>query len=147
MSATDIFEDELLDLIFMNENIADVGDATGLVKSTADGDCKISLATVDYIDADTVATADEAAYGGYARATIARGTAGGWSVASGTVDNDAATDFVEATSGSETEVCFGIVLLSTGNILAMYGVLLVDLAVSVGITPEFAAGELNITVD
>lgn len=145
MSAVDYFEDELLDLVFTNENIANVGDATGLVKSTADGSIQVSLATVDYIDADTLMTADEAAYTNYARQTVAR-TTSGWTVLTGTVDNDAAVSFPSSGSGPETEVAFGLALLATGDIIALFGGLDSDLVVNSGVVPEFAAGALNITL-
>ncbi len=145
MSAVDYFEDEVLDLVFTNENIANVGDATGLVKSTADGSIQVSLATVDYIDGDTLTTADEAAFSNYARQTVAR-TTSGWTVASGTVDNDAAVTFPSSGNGPETEVAFGLTLLSTGDILALFGGLDSDLVVNTGVVAEFAAGALNITL-
>lgn len=145
MSANDYFEDELLDLIFTNENIANVGDATGLQASSTAGSIQVSLHTDTLLDADTATTHSEAAYTSYARQTVARSTSG-WTVASGTVDNDSAVSFPEATGGSETETDFGLTLLATGDILALFGALTASLAVSSGITPEFAAGELNVSV-
>jgi hypothetical protein len=92
-------------------------------------------------------TTSEAAYTSYARESVARSTAG-WTVSSGVADNDSAISFTQASGGSETETHFGIGSNETtsGN-LDMYGALDSGLAVSTGITPEFAAGALDITLD
>ena len=47
MSATNVFENGLLSLIFENANYANVGDATGLRGSTTAGVFYISLHTAD----------------------------------------------------------------------------------------------------
>lgn len=146
MSATNVFENGLLSLIFENANYANVGDATGLRGSSTAGNFFISLHTTSPGEGGSQNTT-EAAYGSYARQSVARSTAG-WSVASGTADNDAAITFPAATSGSETEQAFGIGSTSTGaGDLFLYGALTANLAVSTGITPQFAAGALDITLD
>lgn len=145
MSLVNASEDDALDLIMTNVDWPNVGDAAGLQNSATAGSAQIALATVDYVDTDTLLTADEAAYTSYARQTVARSTAG-WTVSSGTCDNDAAITFPQATGGSETEVAVGIGLRDTGDVLQMYGGLTSDLAVSNGITPEFAAGALDISI-
>lgn len=146
MSATNVFENGLLSLIFENANYANVGDATGLRGSTTAGVFYISLHTASPGEAGAQNTT-EAAYTSYARVSVARSTAG-WTVASGVADNDAAINFPAATGGSETEVSFGIGSDSTaaGN-LFLYGGLTSNLAVSTGITPSFAAGALDVTLD
>jgi len=147
MSSTDFFEDDLLDLLFTNVDLPNVGDATGLVKSSADGVFYISLHTATLNDTHTLQTQTEAAYsGGYARIGVAR-TTSGWTVASGTVDNDSAITFATATS-SETETDFGIGFSASGaGELQIFGALSASLAVSNGVTPEFAAGALDISID
>jgi len=145
MSATNQFEDDLLDLIFTNVAAPSIGDAGGLQPSVASGDAFVSLHTIALSDTDTLSTANEATYTGYARETIAR-SAAGFTVASGIVDNDAAVTFGECTAGSETEVDVGITFL-TGNYLQLFSALTSSLAVSVGIIPEFAIGELNWAMD
>ena len=146
MPATDLFEDDLLDLIFTNVDAPNVGDAAGLQNSATAGSFYISLHTGTLNDTHTAQTQSEAAYTSYARQAVARSTAG-WTVASGTVDNDSAITFPAATGGSETETDFGIgsATSGTGN-LQLYGALTSSLAVSSGITPEFAAGALDISV-
>lgn len=146
MTATNQFEDDLLDLIFTNVDAPNVGDAGGLQNSVAAGSAQISLHTATLADTTTAATTSEAAYTSYARQTVARSTSG-WTVASGTVDNDAAITFPEATGGSETETDFGICLLATGNYLQIFGALTSSLAVSSGVQPEFAAGALDISIN
>lgn len=146
MSATNACENGLLSLIFENANYANVGDATGLRGSSTAGSFYISLATANPNETGTQTTS-EAAYTSYARVAVARSTAG-WTVASGVADNDAAITFPAATGGSETETHFGIGSDSTGvGNLFFYGALAAGLAVSTGITPQFAAGALDITLD
>lgn len=146
MSATNVFENGLLSLIFENANYANVGDATGLRGSTTAGVFYISSHTANPNETGTQTTS-EAAYTSYARVSVARSTAG-WTVASGVADNDGAINFPQATGGSETETHFGIGSDSsgTGN-LFMWGALTSSLAVSSGITPSFAAGALDVTLD
>ena len=146
MPATDLFEDDLLDLIFTNVDAPNVGDAAGLQNSATAGSLYISLHTATLADTHTAQTQDEAAYTSYARVAVARSVAG-WTVAAGTVDNDAAITFPKATGGSETETDFGIGSDASGaGNLQIYGALTASLAVSNNITPEYAAGALDISV-
>jgi hypothetical protein len=146
MSATNVFENGLLSLIFENANYANVGDGVGLRGSTLAGVFYISLHTASPNETGTQTTS-EAAFTSYARVSVARSTAG-WTVASGVADNDGAITFPAATGGSETETHFGIGSDSsgTGN-LFLWGALTSGLAVSSGITPSFAAGALDVTLD
>jgi hypothetical protein len=146
MSATNAFETSLLGLIFTNTDAANVGDATGLRGSTTAGVFWISLHTASPGETGAQNTT-EAAYGSYARQDEARNTTQ-WTVTANTADNDLAITYPQATSGSETETHFGIGSASTaaGN-LFFYGALSASLAVSTGITPEFAAGALDVTLD
>lgn len=146
MSATNVFESGLLSLIFENANYANVGDATGLRGSSTAGVFYISLHTANPNETGSQTTS-EAAYTSYARVSVARSTAG-WTVASGVADNDAAINFPAATGGSETETHFGIGSDTSGaGNLFLWGALSASLAVSSGITPSFAAGACDITLD
>jgi hypothetical protein len=147
VSAQNFFEDDLLDLIFTNLALPNVGDASGLQPSGAAGNFRISLHTAQPAETASSQLTSEAAYGSYARQSVVRTTAG-WTVASGVVDNDAAITFPQASSGSETETHFGIGsdVSGAGN-LFMVGALAVGLPVATGITPEFAAGDLDVSVD
>lgn len=146
MSATNVFENGLLSLIFENANYANVGDATGLRGSSTAGVFYISLHTANPNETGSQNTS-EAAYTSYARVSVARSTVG-WSVASGVADNDSAINFPAATGGSESETHFGIGsdASAAGN-LFLWGALSASLAVSSGITPAFAAGALDVTLD
>lgn len=146
MSATNVFENGLLSLIFENANYANVGDATGLRGSTTAGVFYISLHTATPNETGDQTTS-EANYTSYAREDVARSTAG-WSVTAGVADNDAAITFPAATGGSSTVTHFGIgsAVSAAGN-LFMYGALGASLAVSDGITPAFAIGALDVTLD
>lgn len=146
MSATNVFENGLLSLIFENANYANVGDATGLRGSTTAGVFYTSLHTANPNETGSQNTT-EGAYTGYARVSIARSTAG-WSVASGVADNDSAITFGLDTVGSETETHFGLGSDASGaGNLFLWGALAASLAVSPGVTPSFATGALDITLD
>lgn len=147
MTATDQLEDDLLDLLFTNVDAPNWGDAAGLQNSATEGSVYISLHTATLNDTHTLQTQSEAAYTSYGRATVARNVSA-WTVAAGTVDNDAAISFVTATGGSETETDFGIgSAVSGAGYLQIFGVLTASLAVSNGITPEFAIGDLDISIN
>jgi len=84
----------------------------------------------------------EANYTSYARVTTSGAT---WAVASGgATSNAAAITFPACTGGSNTITGFGAYDNSSGGNLLWYGTC--SLSVSTGITPEFAIGELDITL-
>lgn len=144
MSATNALENGLLSLLFENANYANVGDATGLRGSTTAGVFYISLATADPGETGTQTTS-ESAYTNYARQSVARSTSG-WTVASGVVDNDAAITFPACGVTGSTVTHFGIGsdVSGTGN-LFLSGTS--ALAVSNGVTPAFAIGALDVSLD
>lgn len=146
MSASNAFETSLLQLIFQNANIANIGDATGLRGSTAAGSLFVSLHTADPGEAGTQATS-EATYTGYARVAVVR-SGSGWTVSTNTFSNAAAITFGACTAGSNTITHFGIGVASSGTTTLLFkGALTGSLAVSSGITPSFAAGALTGTAD
>lgn len=141
MSMTATFANNLLDLYFNNANHANIGDATGLQASTADGSFYVSLHTGDPIAGNQ--TTSEATYTSYARVAVAR-TSGGWTVSAQNVSNTAAVSFPAATGGSDTVTHFGIGSDSTGTGNLFFAAALdASRAISSGITPEFAIGELD----
>jgi hypothetical protein len=84
----------------------------------------------------------EAAYTGYARVA----TSGLWNAASGTsATNSGAVTFGACTAGSSTVTGFGLYDASSAGNLLYWGTC--SLSVSSGITPQFAAGALTITLD
>lgn len=146
MSKGNVFETELLDLILNNTGIALIGDATGILPSTADGSLYVALHTADPGEAG-VQTTSEATYTSYARVAVAR-TGALWTVTAGSAQNAGAIAFPEATGGSNTITHFSIGTAASGAGKILYsGALSVSRAVSSGITPSFAAGDLMITED
>lgn len=146
MSATNAFENGLLSLIFENANYANVGDATGLRGSSTAGVFYISLHTGDPGEAGSQTTS-ETAYTNYARVSVARSTAG-WTVASGVADNDSVITFGTGGATGSTLTNFGIGSDSSGaGNLFLKGALTASLAVSNGITPSYAAGALDVSLD
>lgn len=146
MSASNAFETLLLQHIFNNSAIANIGDASGLPASATAGSLYVSLHTADPGEAGSQTTS-EATYTSYARVAVAR-SAGGWTVASNAVSNTAAVNFPAATGGSNTITHFGIGTLASGaGTLLFSGALTASLAVSTGITPSFNASQLSINAD
>jgi hypothetical protein len=132
-----------LELIFNATALADLAENDSSSPAT---NLYVSLHTGDPGEAGAQNTS-EAAYTSYARVAVAR-TSGGWTVASGAVTNAAAIQFPQATGGSETITHFGVGTGASGAGYLLYsGALTASLAVSNGIQPEFAAGDLDITED
>lgn len=146
MSATNAFETALLTLYFNNTDHANVGDAAGIQNSATAGSFYISLHTADPGETGTQTTS-EATYTSYARVAVARSGAG-WTVTGGNASNAAAVNFPAATGGTNSITHFGIgsALTTAGN-LFFKGALDNPLAVSSGITPSFAIGELDVNID
>lgn len=146
MSKSNAFENDLLLLVFNNTDAANIGDATGLRGSSTAGSLYVALHTGDPGEAGAQ-TASECAYGSYARVAVARSGAG-WTVSTNTVTNAALVQFPQCTSGSEsvTHISVGTASSGTGKVLYK-GALSSALAVSSGIQPQFAAGDLDILED
>lgn len=146
MSKGNTFENDLLLLIFNNTDASLIGDATGLRGSSTAGSLYVSLHTANPDETGTQTTS-ECAYGSYARVAVARSGAG-WTVASNAVSNAALVQFPQCTSGSETITHFAVGTASSGAGKVLYkGALSASLAVSSGIQPQFAIGDLDITED
>lgn len=146
MSKSNTMENSLLLLLFNNTDFANIGDASGLGGSAAAGNLYISLHTSDPGEAGDQST-NEISYTGYARVAVAR-TSGGWTITGNAGTNAAAITFGACTAGSGTATHFGIGTASSGSGILLYsGELTSSLAISTGITPEFGAGELDVTED
>lgn len=147
MSAQDFFEDDNLEHLFINLALPNLGDAAGLQPSAGAGSFFTSLLTALPAESVSDQTVNEATYTPYARIGVAR-SAAGWTVAAGVVDNDSPITYAQASSGSDTLTHFGLGFAVSGvGFLDMVGVLATALAVSVGITPEFASGDLDVSFD
>lgn len=135
MSKSNVFENDLLLLLFNNTNIADVGDATGIRGSTAAGSLYVSLHTADPGEAGTAVTS-ETAYTGYARVAVARSGAG-FTVTGNSVSPAANVTFGECTAspgGALTH--FGIVNTASGAGKLLYsGTLTPNITMATGVIP------------
>lgn len=147
-AATNAMENSTLLLFFNNTAFALIGDASGLQPSGTAGSLYVSLHTADPGEAGDQTT-NEATYGSYARVAVARSGAG-WTVVNNGVSNAGSVSFPACSSGTNTVTYFGLGTASSGT-----GLLLLrgqinggsGLAVSTGITPAFATGELDVTLD
>jgi hypothetical protein len=149
MSLSNASENDLWLLLFNNTAWANVGNAGGLLPSSAPGSFFIGLHTADPGEAGTQTTS-EATYTGYARVAVARSSAG-WTVSGSAptqVANTSAINFAACTGGSNTitHVSIGRDSSGSGEIIASQA-LTASLAVSNGIIPSFAIGALTVTID
>ncbi len=150
MSKTNVWESDLLKLVFNNTTASLIGDATGLVGSSTAGVLWVSLHTADPSEGGSQ-TSSETSYAGYTRISVVRSTLG-WTVVEvdvgpSTVTNASQVNFPQCTSGgpvSITHVGVGTNASGAGKLLYK-GALASSLAVSQNITPSFANGTLIIT--
>lgn len=136
MSKSNDFETALLGLLFNNDNIANIGDATGLRGSSAAGSLYLSLHTADPGEgADQ--TTNEIAYTGYARVAVPR-TPARFDVSGDTVELVNNEDFPEMTGGAGgTVTYFAIGTSASGTGLVLYsGEVEPDILIQAGVTPR-----------
>lgn len=147
MSKSNTFENDLLQLLFNNVDIADIGDASGIQNSAAAGNLYVALHTADPGEAGN-ATTNETAYTNYARVAVAR-TVGGWTVAGNAVNNTAQVTFPQCGVTGATITHASITTAASGASKILYsGALSSALAVANQITPFFAAGTgITVTED
>lgn len=140
-SFTDYFEQAVLDLVFDNTNISNLGDATGVQGSTGAGSLYIALFTADPTDAGTQTS--ECTVTGYSRQAVARdGVA--WTRTGSQVSNANTISFGPGTAGSEVITHFGIMdAAAAGNMLAHSNVT-TSRTFESGVTLEYGAGTLTI---
>lgn len=141
MSKSNAYETDLLELIFNATAFVDLAENDATTPAT---NLYVSLHTADPGEAGTQATS-EATYTSYARVAVIR-TSGGWTVASGEVTNAAAVIFPECTGGTDTITYFAVGTGSSGAGYLLYsGAVTASLAVSNGIEPQFAIGDIQIS--
>lgn len=146
MSMSNAAEQALLDLVFLNTDWANVGDAGGLQNSATAGSLYIALHTADPGEAGDQTTS-EATYTSYVRVAVARSGAG-WSRSGSTMSNVALVQFPQCSGGSNTLTYFSIGTSSAGaGQIILSGALSSSLSVSNGIQPQFAASAMTATVD
>lgn len=145
MSMTNTAEQALLDLIFLNTDWANIGDASGLQNSATAGSFYVSLLEGDPGESGSVTA--ESTYTDYARVAVAR-TSGGWTRSTSTISNTALVSFPASSGGSSTVTHFGIHTASSGSgNMILYGALAASRTITSGNTPQFAAGQLTVEVD
>lgn len=143
MSKSNLLENSILALIFNATAFANLAENDASSPAT---NLYVSLHTADPGEGGDQTT-NEATYTSYARVAVAR-TSGGWTVSGNAVTNAASVVFPECTGGSNTITHVGVgVAVSGAGQLLYSGALTASLAVSTGIEPQFAAGDLDITED
>lgn len=127
------FENDILKLIF---NATSIATLAGPATSGALSALWVSLHNTSPGEAGGQATG-EVTYGGYARVSVARSTAG-WAVATaGSVSPVASITFPECTAGTATAgyMAVGTASSGAGKVL-YYGAITPSIAISAGVTPS-----------
>lgn len=139
MSKSNAWETSLLQHLFENADVANIGDATGIRGSTTAGSLYFSLHTADPGETGTQAT-NEIAYTSYARVAVARSSSG-WTVTGDAVAVDADVVFPAGTGGSGTATHWGLGVASSGaTVLLYYGAISPNIVCGSGVTPRLTAG-------
>lgn len=148
MSAVDSFENGLLLLLFNNTALTNIGNAGGLLATSSAGSTQLSLHNASGLaDSDTLLTANQLNYTGYARQTQAR-SSGGWTVSGNSASNAALIQFGNMTAGGpQTAHAVGLGFLATGDVLRLWATLTADLVINNGVNPQFAIGACAWTLD
>lgn len=137
MSASNVHEAGLLELILNNVAHANIGDATGLRGSTVAGSLYLSLHTADPGEAGDQTTS-EVTYTSYARVALARdGTK--WTVVAGApaTATGVQSSFPAGTGGSGTATHFGVGTASSGAGVLLYkGAISPTIVTGSGVTPR-----------
>ena len=95
---------------------------------------------------ETASLAAEANYTGYARVALTKASA--WTDGGSSFPNAALVQFGQCTAGSSTCTHFAVVDTSSGGVTQMIsGTLTPTLAVTAGIQPQFAIGDLEVQAD
>jgi hypothetical protein len=145
MSMSNAFETEILELIFNNSAIANIGDVAGLQPSATAGSLYVSLHTADPGEGGNQGTS-ETVYTNYTRVGVARSPAG-WTVTGDTASNTALVQFAQCGATGATITYVGIgVSPTTGDtgVLLFSGQLGSSLTVANLIQPQFAAGDIDV---
>jgi hypothetical protein len=133
MSKSNVFENDLLSLIFNGTAITGIADNAASSPLT---NLFIALHTSDPGEAGNQSTG-EISYTGYSRVSVAR-TSGGWTVTTNSVSPVAAIEFGEmtgGTGGTATHASIGTASSGSGKILYA-GALTPTVAVATGVIPR-----------
>jgi hypothetical protein len=136
---SDVFEADILKLIFQNIGIATIGDATGLVPSTAPGSLYVSLHTADPGETGTQTTNEVTTgqYPNYVRVGVVR-SASGWAISGSQITPVAAITFAQSGSGTGATITHaGIGAASSGTGKLMYmGAVTPNITIANLVTPS-----------
>ena len=130
---TNYFIQGVLDLIYRNIALPNIGDATGLRATSVPGNLYVALWT----------NSAEADYGSYARVAVSR--LNEFSRSGNVVSNANQITFPKATSGSNTITKAAIYDAASGGNQLHLQVLPTEMIVSTNVTPYIEAGQLTIT--
>ena len=144
-NTSNAFRNALFLLIFNNDDtgLNKIGDATGIIKSTADGTLQVALHTADPGLGGSMTT-NEASYTGYARQTIAR-TPGGFTVSTNTATNVGAVTFPTNT-GTQQTITHISVGYTSGDTILFTKALDSSLVIDPNDAPNFPAGNIDFTI-
>jgi len=142
-SKTNAFETALLQHIYQNAAIANIGNAGGLLPSSVAGNFYIALYSVAPSE---TGGGTECNYTGYARVAVVR-SASGFTVSGNQASNAAKVTFGECTGGAQTAVAFAIMTAASGGDMINWADLSASRSIDVGSIPEFAIGALTVTED
>ncbi len=146
MSKSDLYESEILRLVFQNAPMAGMGNATGILGSTVVGSLYCSLHSADPGETGSQST-NEVAYTSYARVPMGRSVSL-WGVSGGSAYNATGILWPQCSGGQATATHFGIgkdASVATG--LLYKGALTTPLAISNLIQPSVASGAMVVTED
>jgi len=119
MSKSNTHKNEYLKLLFQNTAMANVGDASGLQPSAADGNLYVALHP-SWPGLSSTQDSNEAAYTGYSRVGVSRTGSTGWTVSTNNASNTGATTFPQCTGSPETEFFASIGKGSSGATDILY---------------------------
>lgn len=141
---TDVFENDILKLIFHGTAIANIADNAASSPATI---LYLSLHTADPTDAAASGqTTSETSYTGYARVGLNRNS-GAWTITGNSVSPVANVDFGTCSAGSATITHVGIGTASTSTGKLLYsGALSPSIAVVSGVIPRLTTAS-TITED
>ena len=131
MSKSDVFENDLLKLIFNGTAIADLAQDDSSAPATT---LTVALHTSDPAEGGTQAS-NEISYTGYARVAVAR-TTGGWTVTANSVSPVANIDFGQMTAGAGRTVTHFSVGTGVSNKLLYSGTVTPNIVVTNGVIPR-----------
>jgi hypothetical protein len=132
MSKSDIFENDLLKLIFNAVPIANIADNAASIPLTS---IFVALHTADPGEAGNQSTS-EAAYPGYTRVGVAR-TGAGWIVTGASVSPANSIDFPEAAGAGSNITHWSAGVASGGATKILYsGTVTPNIVIATGVTPR-----------